>query len=169
MCHRETSPHWASRSAFWAPTEVCREGSIPGMPVLEVLCIRPSSPLDLQETSPELASFCFFAFLGSLCFPLTRQKDIYLFCRGPNSREKMPTACRRHFLSWEALFQVSCFSLSSSQLLCLATLAGREAHLRVLFGCFGRNIGGFPGLPGGLIIYQGHLFALKGHLCKGPA
>ena len=24
---------------------------------------------------------------------------------------------------------------------------------------------GFPGIPGGLIIYQGHLFALKGHLC----
>ena len=22
-----------------------------------------------------------------------------------------------------------------------------------------------PGLPGGLIIYQGHLFPLKGHLC----
>ena len=37
----------------------------------------------------------------------------------------------------------------------------------VLFGCFGRNIDGdpwFTGLPGGLIIYQGHLFALKGHL-----
>ena len=35
----------------------------------------------------------------------------------------------------------------------------------VLFGCFGRKIDG-PGLPGGLIIYQGHLFALKGHLCS---
>ena len=23
-----------------------------------------------------------------------------------------------------------------------------------------------PGLPGGLIIYQGHLFPLKGHLCR---
>ena len=34
----------------------------------------------------------------------------------------------------------------------------------VLFGCFGGKIDG-PGLPGGLIIYQGHLFALKGHLC----
>ena len=33
----------------------------------------------------------------------------------------------------------------------------------VLFGCFGRYIDG-PGLPGGLIIYQGHLFPLKGHL-----
>ena len=34
----------------------------------------------------------------------------------------------------------------------------------VLFSCFGRKIGG-PGLPGGLIIYQGHLVPLKGHLC----
>ena len=34
----------------------------------------------------------------------------------------------------------------------------------VLFGCFGRKINGH-GLPGGLIIHQGHLFALKGHLC----
>ena len=34
----------------------------------------------------------------------------------------------------------------------------------VLFGCFGGKIDG-PGLPGGLIIYQGHLFPLKGHLC----
>ena len=32
----------------------------------------------------------------------------------------------------------------------------------VLLGCFGRKIDG-PGLPGGLIIYQGHLFPLKGH------
>ena len=31
----------------------------------------------------------------------------------------------------------------------------------VLFCCFGRNING-PGLPGGSIIYQGHLFSLKG-------
>ena len=23
-----------------------------------------------------------------------------------------------------------------------------------------------PGLPGDLIIYQGHVFALKGHLCE---
>ena len=34
----------------------------------------------------------------------------------------------------------------------------------VLFGCVGRKIDG-PGLPGGLIIYQGHLFILKGRLC----
>ena len=34
----------------------------------------------------------------------------------------------------------------------------------VLFGCFGRNIGG-PGLPGALIIYQGNpSISLKGHL-----
>ena len=33
----------------------------------------------------------------------------------------------------------------------------------VLFGCSGRKIDG-SGLPGGFIIYQGHLFALKGHL-----
>ena len=33
----------------------------------------------------------------------------------------------------------------------------------VLFGCVARKIDG-PGLPGGLIIYQGHLFPLKGHL-----
>ena len=33
----------------------------------------------------------------------------------------------------------------------------------VLFGCFGRKVDG-PGLPGGLIIYQGHLLPLKGHL-----
>ena len=33
----------------------------------------------------------------------------------------------------------------------------------VLFGCFGGKIDG-PCLPGGLIIYQGHLFPLKGHL-----
>ena len=25
-----------------------------------------------------------------------------------------------------------------------------------------------PGLPGGVIIYQGHLFPLKGHLCIRP-
>ena len=38
-----------------------------------------------------------------------------------------------------------------------------------LFGCFGRKVDG-PGLPGGLIIYHGHLFPLKGHpmlLCGG--
>ena len=33
----------------------------------------------------------------------------------------------------------------------------------VLFGCFGRKIDG-PGVAGGLIIYQGHLFPLKGHM-----
>ena len=38
----------------------------------------------------------------------------------------------------------------------------------VLFGCFARKIDIIdgPGLPGGLIIYQGHLFPLKGHLCS---
>ena len=35
----------------------------------------------------------------------------------------------------------------------------------VLFRCFGTQIDG-PGLPGGLIIYQGHLFAIKGLLCE---
>ena len=35
----------------------------------------------------------------------------------------------------------------------------------LLFGCFGNN---GPGLPAGLIIYQGHLFPLKGHLCLSP-
>ena len=40
----------------------------------------------------------------------------------------------------------------------------RRAHIGVLFGCFARKIDG-PGLPGGLIIYQGHLFPVKGHLC----
>ena len=34
----------------------------------------------------------------------------------------------------------------------------------VLLGCFGGKIDG-PGLPGGLVFYQGHLFALNGHLC----
>ena len=34
----------------------------------------------------------------------------------------------------------------------------------VLFGCFGRKMMAIPGLPGGLIIYQGHLFPLKGRL-----
>ena len=33
----------------------------------------------------------------------------------------------------------------------------------VLVGCFIRKIGG-PGLPGDLLIYQGHLLPLKGHL-----
>ena len=33
----------------------------------------------------------------------------------------------------------------------------------VHFCCFGRKIDG-PGFPGGLVIYQGHLFALKKHL-----
>ena len=41
---------------------------------------------------------------------------------------------------------------------CLAQLKS----IGVLFGCFGGTIDG-PGLRG-LIIYQGHLFALKGHL-----
>ena len=39
----------------------------------------------------------------------------------------------------------------------------RIPAIGVLFGCFGGAIDG-PGLPGGFIIYQGHLFALKGHL-----
>ena len=39
----------------------------------------------------------------------------------------------------------------------------------VLFGCFVRKIDGFPGLPGGFIIYQGHLFPLKGHLWSGAS
>ena len=34
----------------------------------------------------------------------------------------------------------------------------------VLVGCFGRKVDE-PGLPGGLIIYQGHLLPPKGHLC----
>ena len=34
----------------------------------------------------------------------------------------------------------------------------------VLFGCFGGKKVGFPGLLGGLMIYQDHLFALEGHL-----
>ena len=37
----------------------------------------------------------------------------------------------------------------------------------VLFGCFARQIDG-PGVLGGFIIYQGHLFPLKGHLWLGP-
>ena len=44
----------------------------------------------LPDASPELAAsvFVFFAFVGSLCFPLTRQIYIYIymyFCWGPNS------------------------------------------------------------------------------------
>ena len=34
----------------------------------------------------------------------------------------------------------------------------QPTYIGVLFGCFGRKVDG-PGLPGGLIIYQGHLFA----------
>ena len=40
---------------------------------------------------------------------------------------------------------------------------GNSRPLGVLFGCLGRKIDGL-GLPGGLTIYQGHLFPLKGHL-----
>ena len=47
-------------------------------------------------------------------------------------------------------------------------LKGTNRTIGVLVGCFGRKIDG-PGLPGGLIIYQGHLFPLKGHLWKGPS
>ena len=39
--------------------------------------------------------------------------------------------------------------------------------LGVLFGCFGRKMDG-PGLLGGLIIHQGHLFPLKGRPCSAP-
>ena len=51
---------------------------------------------------------------------------------------------------------------------CWAFWAGGQltisvAPIGVLFGCFARKIDG-PGLPGGLIIYQGHLLPLKGHL-----
>ena len=42
----------------------------------------------------------------------------------------------------------------------------RFRTIGVLFGCFARKIDG-PGLPGGVIIYQGHLFPLKGHLGSG--
>ena len=44
-----------------------------------------------------------------------------------------------------------------------ALLLDEPAIIGILFGCFGRTIS--PGLPGGLIIYQDHLFTLKGHLC----
>ena len=47
------------------------------------------------------------------------------------------------------------------------TRPGNPGPIGVLFGCFGRKIDG-PGLPGGLIIYQGHLFPLKGHPCQAP-
>ena len=43
----------------------------------------------------------------------------------------------------------------------------RGVPIGVLFGCFGRKIDG-TGLPGGLIIYQGHLFPPKGHLWGCP-
>ena len=37
----------------------------------------------------------------------------------------------------------------------------------VLSGCFGgTNDGDSTGLPGGLLICQGHLLTLKGHLCQ---
>ena len=42
----------------------------------------------------------------------------------------------------------------------------RAGSIGVLFGCLARKLDG-PGLPGGLIIYQGHLFPLKGHLWQG--
>ena len=35
----------------------------------------------------------------------------------------------------------------------------KKPTIGVIFGCFGRKIDS-PGLPGGLIIYQGHLFLL---------
>ena len=40
---------------------------------------------------------------------------------------------------------------------------GTSGITGVLFDCFGRNMA-IPGLPGGLIIYQGHPFPLKGHM-----
>ena len=44
------------------------------------------------------------------------------------------------------------------------SLRARKAKATgVIFGCLGRKID-VPGLPGGFIIYQGHLFPLKGHL-----
>ena len=52
-------------------------------------------------------------------------------------------------------------------LLLLATVTSKgwvaNMHIGVLFGCFSIQIDG-PGLPVGLIMYQGHLFPLKGHL-----
>ena len=49
-------------------------------------------------------------------------------------------------------------------------LWGSPSHklriIGVLCACFGSKIDGL-GLFGGLIIYQGHLFALKGHLSRG--
>ena len=41
----------------------------------------------------------------------------------------------------------------------------RQRNIGVLFGCFGRRIDG-TGLPGGLIIYQGHLFPQKDTYAK---
>ena len=43
----------------------------------------------------------------------------------------------------------------------------RAATLGGLFGCFGQKING-SGLAGGYIIYQGHVFAQKGHLGLRP-
>ena len=48
-------------------------------------------------------------------------------------------------------------------LTCCSGGLGDAMAIGVLFSCFGRTIDG-PGLPGGLIIHQGHLFPLKGHL-----
>ena len=42
----------------------------------------------------------------------------------------------------------------------------QATSIDVLFGCFCRKKDG-PGLPGGLIIYQGYLFTLKGHMPVG--
>ena len=46
---------------------------------------------------------------------------------------------------------------------CLGFHLLRIVFMGVLFGCFARKIDG-PRLPGGLIIYKGHLCPLKGHL-----
>ena len=46
-------------------------------------------------------------------------------------------------------------------------LGGKFKHIGVLLGCFARKIDG-PGLPGGLIIYLGHLFRQKDTYVQAP-
>ena len=49
------------------------------------LCVCGYQATSSYQFFPRISSpFCFFAFLGSLCFPLTRQQS-YAFCWGPNS------------------------------------------------------------------------------------
>ena len=97
-------------------------------------------------------------------YPTCSDLHVSDLLRNPSSPMLGHQLCRRSFRLEFAWVKVPSKTCQNTGDMAFWAVIHRYPTVGVLFGCFGRKIDG-PGLPGGLIVYQGHLFPLKGRLC----